>query len=164
MGVLSWLVEDGAADGIDLSGVPVALALRYSDDEPGSPWTCVLYLDALASEEQRAALEGIFTGRLGGDAERHFPWVWKPSELVAVRPVEIAVDHTRRRQRLRIRGHVSLRIRDRYRGDETVTCVIPGHQQVGEELVTDELVVNDETLSFEYRGVCGYGTTFDYKG
>jgi hypothetical protein len=90
--------------------------------------------------------------------------VWKPSELVAVRPVEIAVDHTRRRQRLRIRDHVSLRIRDRYRGDETVTCVIPGHQQVGEELVTDELVVNDETLSFEYRGVCGYGTTFDYKG
>jgi hypothetical protein len=163
MGVLSWLVEDGAADGVDLSGLPVALALRYSDDEPGSPWTWVLYLDALATEEQRAALEGIFTGRLGGDAERHFPWVRKPSELVAVRPVEIAVDHTRRRQRLRIRDHVSLRIRDRYGGDETVTCVIPGHQRAGEELITDELVVNDEKLSFEYRGVCGYGSTFDYK-
>jgi hypothetical protein len=93
----------------------------------------VLYLAALASEEQRAALEGIFTGRLGGDAERHFPWVWKPSELVAVRAVGIAVDQTRRRQRLRIRDHVSVRIRDRYGGDETVTCVIPGHEQVGED-------------------------------
>jgi hypothetical protein len=39
MGVLSWLIEDGASDDIDLSGLPVAMAVRYSDDEPGSPWT-----------------------------------------------------------------------------------------------------------------------------
>jgi len=165
MGVLSWLVEEGVADGIDLGGLPVALALRYSDDEPGSPWTWVLYLDARASEEQRVALEGIFTGDLGGDAERHFPWSWKAeNELVAVRPVEITVDHTRRRQRLRIRDHISVRIRDRYEGDEAVTCVIPGHHRTGEELITDELVVDDEKLSFEYRGVCGYASTFDYAG
>ena len=164
MGVLSWLIEEGEADGIDLSGLPVALASCYSDDEPGSPWTWVLYLAARASDEQRAALEGIFTGRLGGDAERHFPWAWKASELAAVRPVEITVDHTQRRQRLRIRDHISVRIRDRYRGEETVTCVIPGHERTGEELMTDELVVEDEKLSFEYRGVCGYGSTFDYAG
>jgi hypothetical protein len=164
MGVLSWLVEQGAAGGIDLSGLPVALACRYSDDEPGSPWTWVLYLDARASNEQRAALEGIFSGRLGGDAERHFPWAWKESRLVTVRPAEIAVDHTRRRQRLRIRDHVSVRIRGRYEGGETVTCVIPGHERTGEELVAEELVVEDEELSFDYRGVCGYGSTFDYAG
>jgi hypothetical protein len=81
-----------------------------------------------------------------------------------VRPVEITVDHTRRRQRLRIRDHVSVRIRDRYEGEESVTCVISGHDRAGEELVTDELVVDDEKLSFEYRGVCGYGSTFDYAG
>jgi hypothetical protein len=164
MGVLSWLIEDGAVDGIDLSGLPVALACRYSDDEPGSPWTWILYLDARASSEQRAALEGIFTGGLGGDAMRHFPWAWKSSELVAVRPVAIEVDHTRRRQRLRIRDRVSVRIRSRYDGDETVTCVIPGHERAGEELLADQLVVEDGPLEFEYRGVCGYGTTFDYAG
>jgi hypothetical protein len=164
MGVLSWLIEEGAADGIELSGLPVALACRYSDDEPGSPWTWVLYLDARAATEQRAALESIFTGRLGGDALRHFPWAWKASELVAVRPVAIAVDHTRRRQRLRIRDRVSVRIRDRFEGDETVTCVIPGHGRPGEELVADELVVDDDELAFNYRGVCGYGSTFDYAG
>jgi hypothetical protein len=164
MGILTWLVQDGAADGIDLAGLPVALALRYSDDEPGSPWTWVLYLDERASEEQRAALEAIFTGRLGGDAERHFPWAWKPSELVAVRPAEIALDHTRRRQRLRVRDHVSVRIRGRHEGAETVTCVIPGHDRQGEELIADELVVQDGKLSFDYRGVCGYASTFDYSG
>jgi hypothetical protein len=164
MGVLSWLIEDGVADGLDLSGLPVALACRYSDDEPGSPWTWVLYLDARATADQRDALERIFTGRLDGDAKSHFPWAWKASELVAVRPVAIEVDHTRRRQRLRIRDRVSVRIRDRYDGAETVTCVIPGHERTGEELVADELGVADEPLGFDYRGVCGYGSTFDYAG
>src|SRR3954451_18634552 len=164
MGLLSWLIQDGEADGTDLSGLPVAVACRYSDDEPGSPWTWVLYLDAEASEEQRAALEGVYTGRLGGDAKSHFPWAWKASELVAVRPVEIDVDHTRRRQWLRVRDRVSVRIRDGYRGGETVTCVIPGHDRTGEELVADELLVEDGPLSFSDRGVCGYGSTFEYAG
>jgi hypothetical protein len=164
MGVLSWLIDDGSADGVDLSGLPVALALRYSDDEPGSPWTWVLYLDARSSDDQLGTLTDIFTGRRGGDALRHFPWVWKPSELVAVRPVEIETVHTRRRQRLRIREHVSVRIRDRHDGTETVTCVIPGHERTGEELETDELTVDDGPLAFSYRGVCGYGSTFDYAG
>lgn len=164
LGVLSWLVEDGEADGLDLSGLPVAVASRYSDDEPGSPWTWALYLDARASEDQRAALESIYTGRLDGDAVRHFPWAWKQSELVAVRPAEITVDHTRRRQRLRVRDHISLSIRGGYEGEETVTCVIPGHERAGEELIADELLVDDEKLSFHYRGVCGYGSTFEYAG
>jgi hypothetical protein len=101
MGVLSWLIEDGAADGTDVSGLPVALACRYSDDEPGSPW---------------------------------------------------------------IRDRVSVRIRDRRDGGETVTCVIPGHERAGEELLADELVVEDGPLAFSYRGVCGFGSTFDYAG
>lgn len=158
------MIEEGAAGGTNLSGVPVALACRYSDDEPGSPWTWILYLDARASSEQRGALEGIFSGRFGRDAERHFPWAWKPSELVAVRPVEIEVDHTRHRQWLRIRDRVSVRIRDRYAGGETVTCVIPGHERAGDELVADDLVIEDGPLAFHYRGVCGYGSTFDYAG
>jgi hypothetical protein len=164
MGVLSWLIEEGAADGIDLTGLPVALASRYSDDEPGSPWTWILYLDASATAEQRDAIEHIFTGRLGGDAERHFPWAWKPSELVAVRAVVIEVEHTRRRQWLRIRDRVNVRIRNRHDGEEAVTCVISGHERAGEELLADELLVEDDPLAFTYRGVCGYGSTFDYAG
>jgi hypothetical protein len=163
MGVLSWLIDEGAVDATDLSGLPVAMAIRYSDDEPGSPWTWILYVDGRASAQQRDVLEGVFTGRLGGDAESHFPWA-RNGELVSVRPVEIEVDHTRRRQWLRIRERVSVRIRDRFDRDATVTCSIPGHDRVGEELVADELIVEDGPLAFSYRGVCGYGTTFDYSG
>jgi hypothetical protein len=164
MGVLTWVIEEGDADGIDLAGQPVALAARYSDDEEGSPWSWILYLDANSSEKQREALEGIYSGSLGGDAETHFPWAWKASERLAVRPVEIDIDHTQRHQWLRIKDRISVRIRDRYQGPETVTCVIPGHDRDGEELVADELVVQDDGLLFSYRGVCGYGSTFEYAG
>jgi len=164
MGVLSWLIEEGHAQETDLTGLKVALAIRYDDDEPGSPWSWILYLDEQASEKQRTALEAIFTGRLGGDAETHFPWAWKPSRLLAVRRVAIELDHTRRRQWLRIRDHVTVQIRDRYAGNEAVTCVIPGHDRNGEELVTDELLVNDRPLAFFYSGTCGYGCDFAYSG
>src|SRR6185437_14688787 len=122
MGILSWVIDDGDADGTDLSGLPVALAIRYDDDEPGSPWTWILYLDAQATDAQRSALDDIFTGRSGGDALKHFPWAWKASEKVGVRLADIEVDHTRRRQRLRIRDDVEVRIRDRHDDQETVTC------------------------------------------
>jgi hypothetical protein len=164
LGALSWIIEDGQADGVDLGGVPVAIASRYSDDEPGSPWTWVLYLGADASAEQRDALESIYTGRAGGDALKHFPWAWKVSHLVEVRPADIEVDHTPRREFLRVRDEVTVRIRDRYPGPETVTCVIPGHERTGEELIADELHVNAGELAFDYAGVCGYAGTFDYSG
>jgi hypothetical protein len=164
MGVLSWVIEEGRVGEIDVAGLRVALALRYDDDEPGSPWQWILYLDERANVEQLGALESIFTGRLGGDAETHFPWVWKASELLGVRRAAIEVDHTRRRQWLRIRNHVSVLIRDRYRGQDTVTCVIPGHDRKGEELVADALMVNDRPLAFFYSGTCGYASDFAYSG
>jgi hypothetical protein len=164
MGVLTWRIETGHSAGTDLAGCTVALALRYDDDEPGSPWQWILYLDERASQEQLAALEEIFTGRLGGDAQTHFPWVWKASHLLGVRPVTIEVDHTRRRQWLRIRDHVTVLIRDRFADQATVTCVIPGHDREGEELVAEALLVNDTPLAFFHTGTCGYASTYSYSG
>jgi hypothetical protein len=164
LGVLSWVIEDGNADGVVLDGLKVALATRYHDDEPGSPWSFVMYVDARADTAQRGALEDIYTGRLGGDAVVHFPWAWKEAERLAVRPVEVEVSHEPRRQWLRIHDHVTVRIREAWAGQETVTCVIPGHEQSGEELVADELRVNDGPLRFEFRGNCGYSAPFDYAG
>ena len=164
MGVLSWLIEDGQAGPTALEGLAVALALRYSDDEPGSPWSVVLYVDERGDDAQRAALEGIFLGRFGGDIEQHAPWIWKHSILLGVRMARIEIDHTPRRQWLRVADHVEVRVSAPYAGLERVTCVIPGHDRQGEELVASVLKVDDEPpLEFEYTGVCGYGSTFDYR-
>jgi hypothetical protein len=162
LGVLSWVIEAGRADDVELDGLKVALAARYHDDEPGSPWRFVLYVDERGDEAQRVALEGIYTGTLGGDALKHFPWAWKAAELIAVRPVEIEVSHEPRRQWLRIRDRVTVRIRAAWAGPETVTCVIPGHEESGEELIAEELRVDDGPLRYELSGNCGYAARFDY--
>src|SRR4051812_45478724 len=64
MGALSWVVRDGHAGDVDLSGLAAVLASRYDDDEPGSPWTYVLFVDERGDDAQREALAGIFTGAL----------------------------------------------------------------------------------------------------
>jgi len=70
---LSWLIREGTADGVDLAALPVAIASRSSDDDPGSPWTWILYLDERADDRQRAALEDIFTGPSRRRCDQSFP-------------------------------------------------------------------------------------------
>ena len=155
--------QEGSADGVDLTGLPVALAVRYSDDEPGSPWTWVLYLDARAADRQREALEAIFTGRLGGDAASHFPWAWKASELVAVRPW---------RSRWTTRGAVSGCGSATTSASASATGMRPGDRDLRDPRPRPHrrgarhrrAAVEDGPLAFRYRGVCGYGTTFGYAG
>jgi hypothetical protein len=162
-GALSWQVVDGEFDGLDLSGLNVVLASRYSDDEEGSPWTWMLYVDERGSLEQHRALEEIWTGRAAGKHLEHFPWAWKASNLVGVKPAAIEIDHTPRRSWFRVKDVLAVRVSGPYEGHETVTCVIPGHNQPGEEVVAAELRVNDGPLRFEYTGVCGYAASFDYR-
>jgi hypothetical protein len=162
-GALSWQIVQGSAGELELSGLSVALASRYSDDEDGSPWTFVLYVDERADDEQRRALEEIWTGRVQGEQMQHFPWAWKASNLVAVKPAQIEIDHSPRRQWFRVRDAVSVRIRGPVAGDARVTCVIPGHEQPGEEVVAEELKVDEGPLRFEYRGNCGYAADFEYR-
>jgi hypothetical protein len=46
-GALSWSIDHGHADGIDLSGLRTVLSIRYLDRvHPSTPWDVVLYVDA----------------------------------------------------------------------------------------------------------------------
>lgn len=163
LGSLSWQIEQGEAGEVDLAGMRAVLANRYDDDERGSPWSFVLYVDERADERQREALEAIFLGRLGGTPELQFPWVWKPSTLLGVRYVAIEVDHTPGRGWFTAGGQVTVRVREPVERQEPVTCVIPGHDRSGREVVADLLSVEDGALEFELSGKCGYEATFDYS-
>jgi len=162
MGSLSWEIEAGSAGDTGLAGMRTVLAIRYDDDEPGSPWTFVMYIDERADDAQRAALEGIFLGRLGGTPELQFPWVWKPSDLLAIRYVPIQIDHTRGRGWFRAGGKVNVRIGEPFADQGAVTCVIPGHHRTGREVVAELLRVEDGALEFELSGRCGYESDFEY--
>lgn len=163
LGALSWQIDEGKAGEVGLSGLRVVLALRYDDDEPGSPWDFVLYIDERADRDQLEALEGIFLGRLGGTPEVQFPWVWKESRLFKVRQVSIEIDHTPGRGWFRAGGEVTVRVREPVADSETVTCVIPGHHQEGREVIAERLEVADGALDFELSGRCGYESGFAYS-
>lgn len=161
-GALSWAIEDGHAGETDLSGLAAVLALKYDDDEPGSPWDFFLYLDERAGEAQRSALEAILTGAWGGDALVHFPWAWKPSRPLGVRSVPIEVEHHAARRWFRAGGHVTVRVGDPVADPDPVTCVIPGHDRTGREHHAEILRVSDEPLAYELSGRCAYQSTFSY--
>ena len=163
LGALSWQVEQGHSDGLDLAGLGVVLATRYSDDEEGSPWNFVLYVDEQGDEPQREALTAIFTGVSPGTQIEHFPWAWKASNLLAVRPARIEVDHTPGRGWFRVGGFVEVRVSGPVESREMVTCVIPGHERTGREIVAESLEVDDGELEFSFRGNCGYESDFDYR-
>ena len=115
----------------------------------------MLYLDERGNPEQHRVLEEIWAGRVAGEQLEHFPWAWKPSHLLGVEPAQIELDHTPRRQWFRVRDTINVSIAGPYEGDETVTCVIPGHDQPGQEVVADELDVRRAPSSSDTRASAG---------
>jgi len=162
-GALSWWITEGEVDGVDVSSLAVVLVTRYHDDEPGSPWTWVMHVDERAAANQRALLADVFAGRRGGTPLSQFPWAFKPSHLLAVVPCRIEIDHTPGQGWFRAGSSVSVRIAAPYDTQSPVTCVIPGHDRTGREVVADRVDVHDDHHEFGYSGRCGYEATFEYS-
>ena len=158
------MVERGGVDGVDLAGMKAVLVSRYRDDEPGSPWTYALFVDARFDDPQRQAMADILTGRLGGTPNEQFPWVFKDANLLGVEALDIEIDHAPGRGWFRAPGRVEVRVREPVADQETVTCIIPGHHRSGRELISDSIEVAAGPLEFSVRGRCGYESTFEYKG
>ncbi len=163
-GVLSWLIRDGDADGIDLGGLSAAFTIRYDDDEPGSPWSFVVHVDERGSEAQREALAAILTGRLGGDDVLRLPWVKKPSELIDVRPSPIGLRVGPDGYELRVGSAIELTATRAVETSERVSCGIPGHHIAGTEYYADRLAVADEPFEWDLAGNCAFVSAFSYSG
>jgi hypothetical protein len=162
LGALSWATETGRFGDVDLGGRRVVLVSRYDDDEPGSPWDFVLFLDDGADRPQRDALEAIFLGQAGGTPMRQFPWAFKPSRLVEVRTAAIEIDHTPRRGLFRVGSDVEVRVVGAVADQEPVTCVIPGHHQAGTEVIAD-LTSRVAPVDYDFQARCGYESRFAYS-
>lgn len=164
MGALSWAIQEGHDDGVDLGGLAAVLVFDYDDDEQGSPWRLVLHVDARGDERQRAALADILLGRRGGEHVLELPWVRKPCRSQSVVTSRIDVDHTPHRQWFRVRDRVVVRAAGPVETDQTVTCIVPGHDRPGTELHVHSLSVREEPFSFSFTGVCGFAVAFSYGG
>src|SRR4029450_12536524 len=126
-GLLAWKIRDRRAGRVELSDLAVALACRYHDDEPCSPWSIVLYLDERADARQQDALKRIYLGRAGGERILRLPWVPTPSVRVDIRAGAIEFEPGL----VRVGGRASIRATRPVEDDRTVTCGIPGHEESG---------------------------------
>jgi hypothetical protein len=153
-GVLTWRVDVGEAAGVDLSGSGALMTYSYDDDEPQSPWTLVLYVDGPGT------LAEILLGRLGGAHVRTLPWVRKPTMSVEVRTARIAFGDGE----VRVGDAILLRAMTAFESDSIVSCVVPGHDRPGTELINDAVLVSDPPFEFELRGTCAFTRDFDYSG
>jgi len=137
------------------------MAGSYDDDEPGSPWRVVLYVDDQAEPAQKAALAAIFLGRAGGDVHRNFaPAI---GEVHGIHDAHILITHERRRRRIDVNGAIRMTEREPVLTEEPISCGIPGHGHPGEELIADALEVDSNPLRFAFSGRCGFATDFDYR-
>jgi hypothetical protein len=163
-GALSWIIEQGHADALDLSGLSVVMTLRYFDKvQPSTPWEVVLYVDERATAHERAALADIFLGRAGGTvANLYAPAI---GEVHAVRSARITLEHVARRKRIGVVGYVTLHGEGAASEPDDVQCGIPGFDHPGTELYGDGLEVTDPLLRFEVRGKrhASFFTDFEYR-
>jgi hypothetical protein len=153
-GALSWRVVEGEVQGIDLSGTGAVMTYSYDDDEPGSPWTLVLYVDGPSE------LGKILLGHIGGVHIRTLPWVRKPTTSIEVRNARIEFG----KGEVCIGQAIRLRATTPFETDSNVSCIVPGHDRPGTELINDEVVVNDSPFEFELHGTCAFTRDFEYTG
>ena len=67
-GIFCFDIQEGELDGLSLAGTKAVLLSAFDGPWTGGNFTAGLVLDENASQEQRDALEKIYTGQLGGDA------------------------------------------------------------------------------------------------
>jgi hypothetical protein len=163
-GALSWFIESGHADGLDLSGLRTVLSIRYFDNvQPSTRWEVVLYVDDRAHEAQADAVSDIFLGRAGGRvAELYGPAI---GLVHAVRPARITLEHTAPRKRIDVVAYLSVEAEGNASIPGDVQCGIPGFDHPGTELHGDVLWSVDPDLKWEVRGRrnASFATDFDYS-
>jgi len=143
-----------------MAGLQAVMAGYWDEDEPGAPWRVRLYVDVRADEPRRAALADVFLGRAGGTPARNYAAAIK--EVYDVHVARIDVVHEHGHQGVRVDDVVTVLARGSFMSDASVSCGIPGHDHPGEELVHEILKVEDNPLNFEFRGRCGFASSFDY--
>jgi hypothetical protein len=162
-GALSWLVLDGHAGAIDLTGLLVVMTLRYFDRvQPSTKWEVVLYVDERADDAQFAALSAIFLGRAGGTvAAQYGPAI---GDVHAVRRARITVEHVATRKRINVPGYITVEAEELASRPGEVACGIPGLDRPGTELYNDVARSDDPDLRWEVRGRgASFATDFDYR-
>jgi len=127
---LAYHFDRGVIDGLDVSGLTLALATHIPGNVLKGNWRVIVFVDDKASPAQEAALVGVFSGKGGGPVADLAKLV---GEVVAVRRAPIAFDVVKGKGTLKVGDTVEAEL-EPYRGPtgqpttlmETIFSTVPG--------------------------------------
>lgn len=65
-GVIAWRFDQGEIDGVDVSGLTLAVLVQIPGNALAGNWRAVAYVDEKSTPEQQEAILGVYTGQKGG--------------------------------------------------------------------------------------------------
>ena len=162
---LVFSIAQGKYGALSLAGTSAALALYTPGAMGEGHWRAALYLDADASAEQRAALEGIFTGKAGGPTARISAAV---DEWLPTRTTRIEFGKEGRRRWARIRDVLDIEV-EGVEGAEpgTETWIDNVRHLVARRLAaarTKRGLYRDHGWTWDNSGMNAHYASFDWRG
>jgi len=103
-GTLSWHFDKGEIDGVDVSGLTIAILCHIPGNILKGNWRAVIFVDEKASSQQEEAILNAYTGKLGGPIAEIASLI---GEVVAVERVPITFEVEKGKGRLRIGSAVT---------------------------------------------------------
>jgi|SRR5579859_4630230 len=100
-------IDRGSYSGTALDGLNVAMTARTPGPMADGNWSLALYLDERADEQQRQALQAIFTGAAGGPMAALAPLV---STVLGVKPAPITFQKEGKHRSVEIPGMMHLAV------------------------------------------------------
>ncbi|MEZ0066391.1 hypothetical protein ABIA32_002401 [Streptacidiphilus sp. MAP12-20] len=106
---LAFHVASGLVDGLDVSGLTVAVVADAPPLMSEGNWRMGMFMDAAASPEQAEALGAVFSGQLGGPMEGLGPLV---GEMLGVEVATIDYVDDGRTHRVRVGDAIAMEVED----------------------------------------------------
>ena len=165
--VVGWHVETGRHGDTVLDGLNAALIAYAPGNMKDGDWKVALYLDERGDDNQRAALQGIFSGADGGHIANLGPLI---GQVLGVRPAQITFDKgANALYRFEVSGAVSTEMQP-IEGQGGGTTEIKGHPLAvspGQPITasrTSHLKINDHGIACDIAGRNGVFAPFAYQG
>lgn len=164
--LVGWHIDEGQAEGTDLAGLNVALAVRSPGNMAKVQWTAALYLDERADGRQSDALTRIFTGQAGGHPERLASHI---GEVLGISSVAMAFTAADGRHSMRIGDAGAVEI-EAIAGQQGQPVTVTGHPLAiapGASVTvarSTRLAYHDHGLDWELSDKNGFFSPFAYAG
>jgi hypothetical protein len=153
---VSWHVDRGEVRGVDVSGLTVVSVVYIPGNVLQGNWRAVLYLDEKGTPEQREALLGVFSGKLGGAIADLAGLI---GEVLDVRVAPIEYNLQEGRGSIKIDGVLYGEL-EPFRGPDgtptklvdSIFSTIPGSPAYVAKASTNRVQLPEFNMSWEYSG------------